>query len=82
MWLVPGLHQLEFIFGMAHGLGWIVMCGLCLNALHARVISLRVAVAVTVIGGIGPFVGSIEFVREQRRQDRAPDAPTSSVAAR
>ena len=26
VWLVPGLHQLEFVFGLAHGLGWIAMC--------------------------------------------------------
>ena len=35
-------------------------------AARARIISVRLAVAVVVIGGIGPFVGSIEFVREQR----------------
>ena len=38
----------------------------CLYAARARIISVRLAVAVVVIGGIGPFVGSIEFVREQR----------------
>ena len=26
VWLVPGLHALEFVFGLAHGLGWIAMC--------------------------------------------------------
>jgi hypothetical protein len=71
VWLVPGLHTLEFIFGMAHGLGWIAMCVLCLAAVRARVIPLRVGVAVAVIGGIGPFVGTWEFVREQRRRDAA-----------
>jgi len=25
VWLVPGLHGLEAIFGMAHGLGWIAL---------------------------------------------------------
>jgi hypothetical protein len=67
VWLVPGLHALEFFFGMAHGLGWIAMCFLSLAAVRARVIPLRVGVAVAVIGAIGPFVGSWEFVREQRR---------------
>jgi hypothetical protein len=71
VWLVPGLHTLEFVFGLAHGLGWIAMCMLSIAALRARVISMRVAVAVAVIGGIGPFVGSFEFVREQRRRDAA-----------
>lgn len=68
VWLVPGLHQLEMIFGFAHGIGWIVMCLLCVEALRARVISLQLAVAVAVIGAVGPFVGSYEFIRESRRR--------------
>jgi hypothetical protein len=68
VWLIPGLHPFEFAFGLAHGLGWILMCVLCLEALRSRVISLRLAVAVAVIGAVGPFVGSYEFVREGRRR--------------
>jgi hypothetical protein len=68
VWLVPGLHGLEFVFGLTHGLGWIAMCVLSLAAVHARVIPLRLGVAVAVIGAIGPFVGSWEFVREDRRR--------------
>ena len=68
VWLVPGLHALELVFGLAHGVGWILMCVLCLEALRARVIPLGLAVAVAVIGAVGPFVGSYEFVREQRRR--------------
>ena len=68
VWLVPGLHGLEFVFGMAHGLGWIAMVLLSLAAVRARVIPLRVGFAVAVIGAVGPFVGSWEFVREERRQ--------------
>ena len=67
VWLVPGLHTWEFVFGLAHGLGWIAMSLACLYAARKRIVSVRLAVAVVVIGGIGPFVGSIEFVREQRR---------------
>jgi hypothetical protein len=67
-WLVPGLHALEFVFGLSHGLGWIAMCLLCIDALRRRVISLRLAVAVAVVGAVGPFVGSYEFVREGRRR--------------
>jgi hypothetical protein len=70
-WLVPGLHPLEFVFGLAHGLGWIAMCLLSIAAVRARVIPLRLGFAVAVIGAIGPFVGSWEFVREQRRRDAA-----------
>ncbi len=70
VWLVPGLKGLEFAFGLSHGVGWILMCLLCFAALRARVISMQLAVAVTVIGGIGPFVGSYWFVREERQRAR------------
>jgi hypothetical protein len=69
VWLIPGLATLEFIFGLSHGLGWILMCLLSIEALRARVISLQLAVAVAVIGAVGPFVGSYEFIRETRRRD-------------
>ena len=76
VWLVPGLHAFEFVFGLAHGLGWIAMCLLSIAAVRARVITLRVGVAVAVIGAIGPFVGSWEFVREERRREApAAEAP-------
>ena len=66
VWLVPGLHGLEAIFGMAHGLGWIAMSLACIAALRLRVIDLRLAVAVAVLGAVGPFIGSYEFVRQGR----------------
>ena len=66
VWLVPGLHGLEAIFGMAHGVGWIAMSLACIAALRLRIIDLRLAVAVAVLGGIGPFLGSYEFVRQGR----------------
>ena len=69
VWLVPGLQAFEFVFGLAHGLGWIAMCALSLAAVRARVIPLRLGFAVAVIGAVGPFVGSYEFVREQHRRD-------------
>jgi hypothetical protein len=65
--LGDGPDDLTLVLGWAHGLGWIAMCVLMLAALRARVVSLGLAVAVTVIGGVGPFVGSAAFVREQRR---------------
>ena len=66
VWLVPGLHGFEMVFGMAHGLGWIAMSLACIAALRLRVIDLRLAVAVAVLGGVGPFIGSLEFVRQGR----------------
>jgi hypothetical protein len=69
-----GLHNPEpetFILGLSHGLLWIGMSLVCMAAVRLRIIPLRVAVAVAVLGGIGPFFGSAEFIREQRRRDRA-----------
>ena len=40
----------------------------CVTAARRRIVPLRVAVAVAVLGGIGPFFGSLEFMREQRRR--------------
>jgi len=60
-----------FILGLAHGLLWIGMSLVCLVAVRLRIIPLRVAVAVAVLGGIGPFFGSYEFVREERRRARS-----------
>jgi hypothetical protein len=77
VWLVPGLHGLEFVFGLAHGLGWIAMCVASLVALRRRVIDLRLAVAVSVIGAVGPFVGSYEFLRRSRRGGNPPHSVES-----
>ena len=81
VWLVPGLAGLEAIFGLAHGLGWIAMSLACLAALRLRVIDLRLAVAVAVLGGIGPFIGSYEFWRQShaRRATADPAARTGRV---
>lgn len=74
VWLIPGLHGWEMVFGLAHGIGWIAMSLSCIAALRLRVIDLRLAVAVAVLGGVGPFIGSIEFVRRGRVGAGAPDA--------
>ena len=67
VWLAPGLHPEEFVFGLAHGLGWIAMCCASLVALRRGIIDLRLALAVSVVGAVGPFVGSYEFIRASRR---------------
>ena len=54
-----------FVLGLTHGLLWIFMSLACITAARFRIVSLRLAVAVAVLGGIGPFFGSYEFIREQ-----------------
>ncbi len=60
-------QPLTFALGLGHGLLWIGMSLTCIVCARLRIVSLRLAVAVAVLGGIGPFFGSYEFVREQRR---------------
>jgi hypothetical protein len=59
-----------FLLGMAHGLLWIGMSLVCIWAARARVIPFWLAVTVAVLGGLGPFAGSIGFIIADRRGDR------------
>lgn len=61
-------EPLTFALGLTHGLLWISMSLACIAAARLRVITLRLAVAVVVLGGIGPFFGSYEFLRSERRR--------------
>lgn len=76
-WLVPGLHPEERVLGFAHGLGWFAMCALVLAALRLRLVDIRLAVAVAVLGAVGPFIGSAEFVRQDRRRTVGPTGKRS-----
>ena len=69
VWLVPGMEEAETVFGWAHGLGWIAMSLLAVDAVRRRVVPLWLGVMVAVIGGIGPFAGSAGFVIEERRRN-------------
>ncbi len=60
-----------FIFGLGHGLIWIAMSLICLAAARARVIPLWLGVTVAVLGGLGPFCGTVGFVIESRRRHAA-----------
>jgi hypothetical protein len=68
VWLVPGLAGAELVFGWAHGIGWIVMSLLCIDAVRRRVIPLWLGLMVAVVGGVGPFAGTIGFIVQERRQ--------------
>ena len=83
VWLVPGLEELELVFGWSHGIGWIVMSLLAIDAVRRRVIPLWLGVTVAVIGGVGPFAGSIGFYLEERKirdQSRQPRRVVEKVS--
>lgn len=67
-----------FILGLSHGLLWIGMSITSILAVRYRVINLRLALAITLLGCIAPFFGSIEFLRQgRRRADAGPGALAS-----
>jgi hypothetical protein len=57
----------KYVLGWCHGIGWIVMSLLCINAVRTRTIPLWLGVMVAVIGGVGPFAGTAGFLYEERR---------------
>ncbi len=64
-----------FVLGLTHGLLWIAMSLACIVCVRLRIVPLRLAAAVAVLGGIGPFFGSWEFIREQRRRGSSDSRP-------
>jgi hypothetical protein len=64
-------EPLTFILGLSHGVVWIVMSLVCIAAAARRIIPFWLAVTVAVIGGLGPFAGSIGFVVASRRDRQA-----------
>jgi len=64
--------DLVLVLGWTHGLAWIAMSLLCLEAVRRRVIPLWLGVMVAIVGGIGPFAGSIGFyILKKRAQPTA-----------
>jgi hypothetical protein len=70
-WLVPGFATETTIFGWCHGWMWITLSVLSIVAVRRRAIPFWLAVVVTVVGGVGPFAGTVGFVVESRRRARA-----------
>jgi hypothetical protein len=71
------------VLGWVHGVGWIVMSLLCLAAVRRRVIPMWLGVMVAVVGGVGPFAGSIGFYLEERKirdRSRAPRKVVEKVS--
>jgi hypothetical protein len=65
-----------FILGLAHGVLWIGMSLVCIYAARVRVIPFWLAVTVAVLGGLGPFAGSIGFVIAERRNEHSGSIST------
>ena len=69
--------ELVSVLGWVHGFGWIAMSLLCLAAARARTIPVWLGMMVAVVGGIGPFAGSIGFYLQRGRTRALPDRPAA-----
>jgi hypothetical protein len=67
--------ELVTVFGWSHGLLWIAMSLLCLEAVRRHVIPLWLGVMVAVVGGVGPFFGSAGFFLSRRRSAAPATGP-------
>ena len=80
---ITGRQDIVGVLGWVHGIGWIVMSLLCLEAVRRRVIPFWLGVMVAVVGGVGPFAGSVGFYLEERKirdQGRAPRPAAEKVS--
>ncbi len=81
VWLAPGLEGPTFVFGMAHGIGYIALCLLLWVAIMRREAPFWLfAATLTPAGPVGSVIG-IEWI-ERREQADAPGASVSAVADR
>lgn len=75
LWLGSvGPPELKTVFGFVHGIGWFFMVALALYGLHAKLIDMRLALAIAVLGAVGPYFGSAEFIYQDRVRGRASAA--------
>ncbi len=70
-----------FVLGLAHGLMWITMSLICIAAARARIIPFWLAVTVAVLGGLGPFCGTVGFIICDRRRRRT-EQPATALSTR
>jgi hypothetical protein len=73
-WLGPDVPTATMMLGWAHGLLWIALSLLSIVAVRHRTIPFWLAVTVAVVGGVGPFAGTVGFVVESRRRRRVDPA--------
>jgi hypothetical protein len=69
-WLAPGLGAETAVLGWVHGFTWIGLALLAAYGQRRGAIPFWLAFLVVVIGGVGPFAGSLGFVYETRRRAR------------
>jgi len=69
-WLGPHVPAATMVLGWMHGLLWIGLSLLAIVAVRRGTIPFWLGVTVAVVGGVGPFAGTVGFLVESRRRGR------------
>jgi hypothetical protein len=67
-WLGPQAAGVKTALGWTHGLLWIALSLLAIVAVRRGTIPFWLAVTVAVVGGVGPFAGTVGFLVEGHRR--------------
>lgn len=71
VWAIPGLEHETFLFGTAHGIGFIALCILIWIAVMRREVPFwLLASALTPVGPVGSSLG-VEYIERKERSERA-----------
>jgi len=68
VWAIPGLERATFVFGLAHGIGYIALCLLLWVAILRREAPFWLfAATLTPVGPVGSVIG-IEWIEQRERR--------------
>ncbi len=81
VWLAPGLDRPTFWFGLAHGIGFLVLCAVIWVAVLRREAPFwLLASALTPVGPVGSTIGVEVIERREKTSPAKPPAPEPSTA--
>ena len=72
VWLAPGLEDETFVFGLSHGIGYILLCVVIFAAIMRREAPYwLLAATLTPVGPLGSVIGIEAIERRERRPGTA-----------
>ncbi len=75
VWLVPGLERPTFFFGLAHGIGFLVLClAIWIAVLRREAPFWLLAAALTPVGPVGSTLGISYIERRDAATGAGPNA--------
>lgn len=78
VWAIPGMERATFWFGLAHGIGYLILCALIFIAILRREAPWwLLAATLTPVGPVGSVIG-IEWI-ERRKMKRVKTAEEATA---